>query len=438
MLEQFNSHIEKHLPLLRHQKVLIAISGGLDSVVLTHLCQSLGLKMVLAHCNFNLRGDESDADEHFVSDLANELQLELFVKRFKTAEFASDNKVSIQMAARQLRYEWFSEVASQEKCDAILTAHHADDNFETFLINLTRGTGLDGLTGIPEQNGTIIRPLLPFSREELEVYANEQGVLWRNDSSNASPKYLRNKLRHDIIPILKQINPQLLQNFNKTISQVSESQDMLHHILENHKKEIVSIDQNVISLDINKLTECSHPKLVLYHLLKDFEFTAWDDIYLMLDAQSGKQVFSSSHRLVKNRNHLLLTEIRHDIEEVNPIYEHQNEVGTSVGLLCFNEAKSVLKTNQNTIFVDADTLKYPLMLRHWAEGDSFHPFGMAGTKKLSKYFKDEKLSLIDKEEVKLLCSEGKIVWIVGRRSDERFKVTDKTKRILKIEFMKNE
>ena len=215
MLKQFELHLNEKLPFLKESKILIAISGGVDSVVLAYLCKQMNLNIALAHCNFNLRGPESDADEDFVIELAKDFGLEIFIENFNTKQFALDKKMSTQMAARTLRYFWFDEIASQLGYNYILTAHHADDNFETFLINLSRGTGLDGLLGIPEVNENIVRPILPFKREAIEKYAKKSGLKWREDSSNSSTKYLRNKLRHDVIPILKGINPQLLQNFEK-------------------------------------------------------------------------------------------------------------------------------------------------------------------------------------------------------------------------------
>ena len=432
MLDRFKNHITNHLSFLQNSKLLIAISGGLDSVVLTHLCHKSGLNIALAHCNFNLRGDESDEDELFVSKLAEELTLELFANNFETTDFAQANKLSTQMAARELRYDWFFDLADHLKYDYILTAHHADDNLETFLINLTRGTGLQGLTGIPEVNGKIVRPLLPFSREDLERYARREDVKWREDSSNASKKYLRNKLRHDIIPTLKEMNPQLLQNFQNTLSHLSDSQEVIDDAIAKLQNKVVSMDGSLIKLDVKKLKTLSKPKSYLFELLKDFNFTEWDDVADLLTAQSGKQVVSKSHRLIKDRDFLLLSEIKSIAKECISISKEQSKVQTSLGLLILEEADAVVKTDKNTIFVDADILNFPLTVRSWEEGDCFYPLGMKGKKKVSKYFKDEKLSLIEKEQVRLLCSNNEIICILGRRPDERYKVTDGTKCILKI------
>jgi tRNA(Ile)-lysidine synthase len=322
-------------------------------------------------------------------------------------------------------------LAEQLNFDYILTAHHADDNLETFLINFTRGTGLDGLTGIPEQNGNIVRPLLPFSRQELEVYAIGEKIEWCEDSSNASKKYLRNKLRHDIVPTLKQMNPQLLQNFQKTISHLSDSQEIVDDAVAKIQEKVVSVEEDVIKLNIKKLQKLSNPKSYLYELLKDFNFTEWDDVANLLNAQSGKQIFSSSHRLLKDRDFLLLKEIDSASNDGNDI--NLKEPMSSLENLTFEEVEAITESDTSMIYVDKDKLQFPLTVRHWQEGDYFYPFGMKGKKKLSKYFKDEKLSLIDKENIRLLCSGEDIVWVIGKRADERFKVSEQTEQILKIE-----
>ncbi len=437
MLNNFENHINQQLPFFKKGKLLITISGGLDSVVLTHLCYKLKLNIALAHCNFNLRGNESDADEDFVLQLAEDLDLEVFVESFETETYAKDNKLSIQMAARELRYNWFKELAEQLQFDYILTGHHADDNLETFLINLSRGTGLEGLTGIPEVNNNIVRPLLSFSRDDIEDYAKENHLKWREDSSNASTKYLRNKLRHDVVPVLKEVNPQLLQNFNKTLENLQESNDIIADVIARFYDRVVSIpeDKKSIKLNIKEIKTYRFPKAYLYEFLKFKGFSQWDDILHLLDAQSGKQVFSSTHRLIKDRDYLLLSEITsEETPQIISISETEKEVQTPFGVLHFNEVDTISETNKNTVFVNKSKIKFPLVLRKWEEGDVFYPLGMNGKKKLSKYFKDEKLSLLDKEDIWLLCSGNDILWVVNRRADNRFRVTENTKRILKIQL----
>ncbi len=435
MIKNFQSHINSKLSFLKDSKLLIAISGGVDSVVLVHLCHKMDLNIALAHCNFNLRSNESDADEDFVLQLAEDLNLEVFIESFETKVYAKENKLSIQMAARKLRYHWFEELAEQLNFNYILTAHHADDNLETFLINFTRGTGLEGLIGIPEVNDVFVRPLLPFSRETIENYARENHVKWRDDSSNASTKYLRNKLRHDVIPILKEINPSLLQSFQNTISNLQDSRDIVNDkISDLIKQGIINLTDTGFQLNIELIKKQSNKKAYLFAFLNEYGFTEWQDVVGLLKAQSGKQVFSEKWRLIKNRDYLLLSELVDEDQQTIAILKTDTHVQTPFGVLFFDEVDAVLETSKNTIYVDKDVLKHPLQLRKWEKGDEFHPLGMQGKKKLSKYFKDEKYSLLDKEKAWLLCSGSAIVWVIGKRADNRFKVTENTKHILKIEL----
>ena len=435
MLNKFASHINETFPFLKDAKLLIAISGGIDSVVLVHLCHELQLKIALAHCNFNLRGKESDGDEDFVLQLADDLELEVFVESFDTNQYAKDTKQSIQMAARELRYNWFLELSDQLGFNYILTAHHADDNLETFLINFMRGTGLEGLTGIPEINGKFARPFLPFSRNEMEVFAKEKHIKWRDDSSNASTKYLRNKLRHDVIPILKEINPNLLQSFALTQSNLNDSQDIISESVDAFLAKTLDISkESYARFKISEFKNKANPKAYLFEVFKDFGFTEWNDVLHLLDAQSGKQVLSEKWRLIKDRDYLLLSEIHAKSFDRITISEADKQVETPFGTLMFNEVDAVFETSKQTIYVNKATLQFPLTLRQWEEGDVFYPVGMLGKKKLSKYFKDEKMSLLDKENTWLLCSGNAIIWVVGKRADDRFKVTESSKQILKIEL----
>ena len=435
MLKVFQKHINNKLEFLTESKILIAISGGIDSVVLTHLCHKLNFDISLAHCNFNLRNNESDADEEFVLHLAENLDLEVFVQRFDTALYAKENKRSIQMAARELRYSWFKELSEQLKFDYILTAHHADDNLETFLINFTRGTGLEGLTGIPEVNGKFVRPLLPFSSLDIETLAKENNITWRDDISNKSVKYLRNKLRHEVIPILKEINPSLLQSFQNTIENLNDTTDIVEESLNAVlKRAITTIDDNHIAFKISEFKKVNNPKAYLFEAFKDYRFTQWNDIEDLLDAETGKQVFSSTHRLIKNRKELLLSEINSEVSQTITVLENDKQIKTPFGVLFFDEADALFGKRSNIIFVDKNMLNYPLTIRKHQKGDVFYPLGMTGKKKVSKYFKDEKLSLLDKENTWLLCSGDAIVWVINRRADNRFRVTDNTKQILKIEL----
>lgn len=438
MLENFRTYINNRLNFLNQKKLLIAVSGGLDSVVLAHLCKEANFDIALAHCNFNLRDTESDGDEKFILDLAETLDVEVFVQNFDTNNYAENNKLSIQMAARELRYNWFQELTAQLGYNYILTAHHADDNLETFLINLSRGTGLEGLTGIPETNGNIVRPLLSFSRETIKNYANNKKLQWREDSSNASTKYLRNQLRHDVIPKLKAVNSNLLQNFRNTLQHLKETEDIVEESVNAVlKRAIVDLNNDEITYNISEFLKLNNPKAYLVEIFKPFGFTAFNDIVNLLDAQSGKQVFSQSYRLIKDRTHLILAPLQLEVEKEDiKINAEDKDKSIANGILFFETVETINNTSTDEIFVDVKTLSYPLTVRKWKEGDYFYPLGLNGKKKISKYFKDEKLSLLDKEKCLLLCSNNEIVWVINYRTDERFKVTNTTKKILKIAIKK--
>ncbi len=445
MLAQFSKHINTHFSFLQDKKLLIAISGGVDSVVLTQLLDQLKFTISLAHCNFRLRGKEADQDEIFVKSLAKQLEIPVFTKSFETEIIAKQEKLSIQLMARKLRYDWFDELIKKFKLDYILTAHHADDNLETFLINTIRGTGLDGLTGIPEKNEKTIRPLLPFSREQIENYAKENNIVWREDSTNTETKYLRNKIRYEVIPTLKELNPSLLTSFGQTIENLKGSRQIIDGAIIRVKKTIViPAKAGIQKIDIKKLKKLENPKAYLYELLKDYGFTEWNNVTNLLEAQAGKQVVSKTHRLVKDRGFLLLTKFNSGKIEQNTYVINDNDTifeNAEVKLKLRNQniSNSILSRNfgtQPSILIDKDKLKFPLTVRKWKNGDYFYPLGMQGKKKLSKFFKDEKMSLLQKEKIWLLCSENQIVWVIGKRLDDRYKITDTTTNILKIEITK--
>ena len=422
MLQKFKQHITKEFPFLKDTKLLIAISGGLDSVVLFHLLHKLNYDVSLAHCNFKLRGKESDLDEEFIKNLNQISYNQIFTIIFDTEKYAKEHKLSTQIAARELRYNWFQKLITEHKFEYVLTAHHADDNLETFLIHLTRGSGLDGFTGIPKVNGNIVRPLLAFSRKEILNYAKDHDIEWREDASNASNKYIRNKIRHQVLPVLKEINPSILDSFATTLENLQESKQIIEDRIENIASEVLEKEANFIKIDIEKIKELSNSKAYLYQLLKSYHFTEWNDVYDLLNAQSGKQVFSKTHRLLKDRDVLILSKIdlSNSIEMAFQIEEEITEITNPIHLT-FKEVIEKSTENKQTIYVDKDLLKYPLILRKWEKGDYIYPLGMQGKKKLSKYFKDEKFSLIDKENTWLLCNaENQIMWIINHRQDRRF------------------
>lgn len=434
MLRQFENQVSNHFPFLQGKKLLLAVSGGLDSMVLVHLFQQLNYEIVVLHCNFQLRGLESFEDQQFIQEYSNTNAIPFVFTQFDTEAFAADFKVSIQVAARELRYSWFYEQLAIQKGDFILTAHHADDNLETFLINLSRGTGLEGLTGIPAQNEKVIRPLLSFSRQQMEEYASVNKLKWREDSSNASDKYLRNKIRHHLVPLLKELNPNFISSFEKTQSFLSEAQELVDDAAIMVYQQVAREEGVDIYFDLVRLLQLPNYSSYLYQWLKEFGFTAWDDIYELVYGQSGKQVVAPYFRLIKDRDCLILSPLpSQENQQEFEIESVESKVKFPLNLV-FSIVSKIGVASNSTIFVDQDKLVFPLTLRHWNEGDVFQPFGMEGkSKKVSKLFKDEKLSLIDKEKVWLLCSNNQVVWVVGIRQDERFKIDPNSKKLLKIE-----
>lgn len=432
MLEHFENHIQLKFSYLQNEAVLIALSGGLDSVVLTHLMQKVNPNCILAHCNFNLRGIESDSDEAFVKELGDKLGLEVVSIHFNTQKKAAEEKLSIQMAARKLRYQWFSEIAAHRNIKHILTGHHKEDVLETFLINFTRGTGLEGLTGIPEKNGSVLRPLLPFSRDEIRKYAEENAITWREDQSNASTKYLRNKIRHEVVPILKELNPNLLNSFDQTLQHLKESSLLANDQIVSFKKQAFSYGAaGEIAICVEKIKALKHPKAYLYALLKPYGFVNSDETTSLLEAQSGKFLYSQTHRILKDRKNFVLTALEVPTKPNFLIHETTTQIAAPLHLKIEN-VQEASDFKPSIALLDKSKLKFPLSVRKWEKGDYFYPIGLRGKKKLSKYFKDEKYSLLEKESTWILCSGEEIVWVVGKRLDERYKITKETTSILKI------
>jgi len=431
VLDEFKRHIHNQFPELIQNNFLLACSGGLDSVVLAHLCYQCKLDFTLAHCNFKLRGEESNQDEHFVRELAKKMNKSFLVKEFETHEYVKNRKVSIQMAARDLRYEWFSQLMKERQIKTLVTAHHADDNLETFIINLSRGTGIKGLIGIPSRTRTIARPLLAFSRTQIMEFANSEEITWREDQSNAETKYLRNKIRHEIVPILKELHPTFLKNIIETQKHLQQIGDISDYHIGQIKEELFIKDNEVIRIKIEALQALKPLEAYIHALFIEYGFTEWEDLQHLLTAMSGKVVYSKTHRLVKDRDVLLLSSISDKVETQYEIVESCAQIENPINLSISN-VDLIEETGPNVLYVDKETLKYPMTLRKWHKGDYFYPLGMRGRKKISKYFKDEKVDVIAKEKQWLLCSGDDIIWVVGKRADDRYKITNSSKKILKI------
>jgi tRNA(Ile)-lysidine synthase len=376
---------------------------------------------------------ESDDDQKFVTNYAKQHNIPFFTTKFDTKKYSETHKLSTQVAARNLRYDWFNEILKQEKFDYIITAHHADDDVETFLIHISRGTGLEGLTGIPSQNGNIIRPMLPFSRKEIENYASENQLQWREDSSNASDKYVRNKIRHHIVPVLKEINDSFLSSFQNTLKHLNQQQSLVDDAVLLVYEKVVTEEKEQIKINIAALLQHKNYKAYLYQWLHKYGFTAWNDVYDLVQSQTGKRIESENYILLKDRDYLLLSQKRMiDFETIviNSVTESTNFPLN----FSFCNISNILNQNKNIIFVEESKLQFPLIIRKWNEGDFFYPAGMQGKKKVSKYFKDEKFSQFQKEATWILESNNQIVWIIGHRADERFKPDNTNQNIIQITY----
>ena len=435
MLLKFQNNILQNFPKINFQKTLLAVSGGIDSMVLADLFLKSNLNFAIVHCNFKLRNAESDADQNLVKEYALKNSVTFFTTSFDTSAFAKDFKLSTQLAARKLRYDYFYEIIQKENFDFVATGHHLDDSIETFFINLSRGTGIDGLTGIPLQNDKIIRPLLHFSRNEIENYANENNLEWREDASNATDYYLRNKIRHHLTPILREINPSFSNSFQQTLENLQQAKSLIDDASRIVYKKVVEDESDYKKINIAELKQLPNYKAYLYQWLQPLGFTAWEDIYDLTEAESGKLILSENYQLLKNRNYLIIAPKSNSINEKHEIEKGTSEVNFYIKLLFCKVSDTFYNTNK-TIFVDDEKLTYPLLLRRWKTGDIFYPLGMNGkSKKVSKFFKDEKLSRIEKENTWLLCSGNEVVWITGLRADERFKISNTTKTILQIDLI---
>ena len=400
-------------------------------MVLAHLCSLNKMDFSIVHCNFQLRGYESDMDAFFVEDLARKLGKKIYIKDFYTDSYVNINKVSLQMAARELRYRWFEELMKKNKIKTLVTAHHADDNLETFIINLSRGTGIKGLTGIPAKTSNISRPLLIFSRAQIMQFAEIKNISWREDHSNLDKKYLRNKIREDVIPRLRELHPGFLGNYEATRANLEGSAALLENYLAEIKQELFQQEDDLIRIPINSLLKLDPIKVYMYELFHQYGFKEWNDVVGLLTASSGKEIYSQTHRLLKDRQYLLLQPLHPSTIEKFKIDAASGTITKPINMK-IDEVKAMGEQSKRILYVDKETLNHKLSIRKWEKGDYFYPFGMNGTKKVSKFYKDEKLDLISKEKQWLLCSGDAIVWIIGRRGDDRFKVTPETKNILRF------
>lgn len=438
MIETVRKFIEKEKLFTPNASVIVGLSGGLDSMALLDVLVFLGYRCIAAHCNFHLRGNESDRDATFARKWCKKINVPFISVDFDTTQYAANRKISIEMAARELRYDWFETVRRQYDAETVAVAHHKDDSVETVLLNLIRGTGIRGLTGIMSRNKDVARPLLCVTRAEIEAYITEKEIPYVYDSTNSDDVYLRNALRLHVIPQLEKLNPSAKEAIYRTSLNLSEAEKIYRISVAEAIKEVFKDDK----IDILKLYKTPSPQSVLFEILSPLGFSASvvEDAYNAMVASSGKVFVSKSHRLIKDRDYFILDQICAAQQETEIIYidRETKEITEPIHLIIRKEEMPVeIKKNSRWLYADADKLEFPLKLRRWQEGDWFIPFGMKGKKKLSDYFTDRKYNLKEKKEAWLLLSGDGIVWIVGERTDDRFKVTEKSKRILIVEIIDN-
>ncbi len=465
LLQRFILFIQEQNLFQKNDHLLLTVSGGVDSVVLCELCKQAGFHFTIAHCNFQLRGEESERDERFVRSLGDKYGVKVLVNKFETKKIASEQKSSIQETARILRYTWFFNLWKESKESVemnpvsentlsgwhvtghsrhfVLTAHHANDNIETMVMNFFKGTGIKGMHGILPKSGVanyMVRPLLFATKEELLLFSKENNLAYVEDSSNSSDKYTRNYFRNQLIPALKKVYPEVEDNLKRNIERFREIEILYDQAIKLHKQKLIEIKGDEVHIPILKLLKVNPLKTILYEIIKEYGFTPHqtDEVINILQRESGKYVSSSSHKIIKNRAWLIIAPINTLLANHILINENEKEINFEGGKIRIREQPitDYERLGTDKVMLDAEAIIFPLLLRKWKQGDYFYPLGMKGKKKLSKFFIDQKISLTDKERIWVIENNKKIIWIVGKRIDDRFKITDKTKKILSIELIK--
>jgi len=439
MRNKVKKYIEDRGLLESKAKIIVGLSGGADSVVLLSILHALGYDCIAAHCNFHLRGKESDDDECFSAGFAASLGIPFLKTDFNTQSVAGERKISIEMAARDLRYEWFEQLRKEYGADAIAVAHHQDDSIETLLLNLIRGTGINGLIGIKPKNGFIVRPMLCVSKDEILQYAQEQKISYVTDLSNLKDEYTRNKIRLQLLPLLQSLNPGIDTSLLRTMEHLNEVSKIYYAHIKEVKEKVWNEDDKTI--DIPVLLTYPSPESVLFEILKEYGFgkDVIQDVYQALESQSGKKFYSNTYSLIKDRDYLRLFSLE-QLKENLVYYINADETERMLPFpMKINTQEKgnipeIIK-DKRIAYLDTDKLKFPLVLRKWEKGDRFIPFGMNGSQKLSDYFNNHKFTNPDKENTWILCSGQEIVWVVGHRTDNRFRVTNETKRISIIKLL---
>ena len=451
MLEQFQTYINRYNLIAEGDKLILALSGGIDSMVLADLLLKSKVEFVAAHCNFHLRGNESDGDDWFVRKFAEKRGIQCYVKHFETEKYAAKYGISIEMAARDLRYGWFEQLRQQLGYDKIAVAHHADDQAETFFINLLRGAGLNGLKGMKPQNGVIIRPLLWASREQIRKYAVENHIVWREDHTNVESVYLRNRIRNQLLPVFDELQPKARQGLYKSLEHLSSENELYRELLKEKLAQIVERDGETQRLPYSAISSgavgpstgsgtSAFSFQLLFEWLRQYGFNT-DQCHFIHEAIGtgiGNQYCSPTHCVVIGREDLQLSEIKEKTDDEILIQIGEEEILSPIHLCFSNLEKTpdfVIDKSSDVAQLDFDKLKFPLTLRHWRHGDRFHPLGMKGSKLLSDFFVDQKFTDYQKQVVWLLVSDdGDILWVVGCRLDDRFKIVNDTKTVFECKL----
>lgn len=439
LLKGFTTYIRKEHLFSHDQPVLLATSGGVDSVVMAQLFKQAGYHFAVAHCNFQLRGDESVRDEAFVTSLAAALDVPFFVVRFDTAAYAAEKRVSIQVAARELRYEWLETTRKEGGYAYTATAHHMQDNVETVLMNLAKGTGIAGLHGILPKQTTLIRPLLFTQKTELLAYAKAENISFVEDSSNITVKYTRNFFRHQVIPVMQEAYPTVISNIAAGIERFREAEELYSQSVIRHRKRLLTQKGNTWMVPVLRLQKTVPLNTIAWEIFRAFGCSSAQlpQVLELLNSGSGRLVETSSHRIIRDRNWLLITTLEEQEAPLIVIEKERTQIITADGHLKIREMSRTgmnIPTAANVACLDKQSVQYPLLLRKWKQGDYFYPLGMRKKKKVSRFFIDQKLSLLQKEKVWVLESGKRIVWVIGMRIDDRFKITDATKDMLMLEW----
>ncbi|MFN5334718.1 MAG: tRNA lysidine(34) synthetase TilS [Bacteroidota bacterium] len=442
--QRFKEHITQNLLLEKNSLLIIAISGGVDSMVLAELCKNNGYSIVLAHCNFQLRDAESTRDQTFVESYATQHQLQIFIEAFETKKYVSKHSIGIQEAARSLRYAWLHQLAEKLFLETglptyILTAHHADDQIETLMMHFFRGTGLKGLTGIPERNGRIIRPLLNYAKKELLDYAKEHKIAFVEDSSNLSSDYTRNFFRNEIIPALEKVYPSVKNNLLDNIRRFKSTELLYREAITPMLKRMMLQRGEEYHVPIQTLLKNKNNSLI-YALIHPFGFTEGqiEELIKLANAMSGSFMEApvTRYRIIKHRNHFVIAPPVHSDSAIILIEESQHSVTYASGIITLkiqSDKPFAISSDRDVALLDAKDIQFPLVVRKWKEGDYFYPLGMRKKKKIARFLIDQKLSKTEKEKIWVIESNQRIIWVIGQRIDDRFKITDTSNKVLKIE-----